>query len=199
VLFKDSEFTLDRDRVERFCDLMVDGGPRIAWTCSARVNCVDEPLLRKMAAAGCRVIQFGVESADPVVLDALKKKITIEKVREAFRAARAAGIRTVANLMVGTPRETGGSIEATLRLVREIRPDHLNVQALVVYPGTELHQTLHGRSPVDARESRRRRRKLLRSFYLRPGRIVGRVFSLDPQHWRENAAAAAQMMGIAKE
>lgn len=199
VLFKDSEFTLDRDRVERFCDLMADGGPRITWTCSARVNCVDEPLLRKMAAAGCRVIQFGVESADPVVLDALKKKITIEKVREAFRAARAAGIRTVANLMVGTPRETWGSIEATLRLVREIRPDHLNVQALVVYPGTELHQTLHGRSPVDARESRRRRRKLLRSFYLRPGRILGRVFSLDPQHWRENAAAAAQMMGIAEE
>jgi anaerobic magnesium-protoporphyrin IX monomethyl ester cyclase len=199
VIFKDSEFTLDRDRVERFCDLMTQGGPRVTWTCSARVNCVDEPLLRKMAAAGCRVVQFGVESADPAVLDALKKRITIEKVREAFRAARAAGIRTVANLMVGTPRETGGSIDATVRLVREIRPDHLNVQALVVYPGTELHQTLEGRSPVDARESRRRRRRLLRSFYLRPGRILGRIFSLDPQHWRENAAAAAQMLGIGSE
>jgi radical SAM superfamily enzyme YgiQ (UPF0313 family) len=199
VVFKDSEFTLDRYRVERFCDLMADGGPRVTWTCSARVNCVDEPLLLKMAAAGCRVVQFGVESGDPAVLDALKKKITIEKIREAFRAARAAGIATVANLMVGTPSETWGSIEATLRLVREIRPDHLNVQALVAYPGTEIHQTLQGQSPVDAREARRRRRKILRSFYLRPGRILGRVLSLDPQHWRENAAAAAQMMGIGGE
>lgn len=196
VVFKDSEFTLDRRRVARFCDLMTAGGPRVSWTCSARVNCIDGELLRKMAAAGCRVVQFGVESADPAVLDALKKGITIGQVRAAFRAAREAGIETVANLMVGTPRETRDSIEATLRFVREIRPDHLNVQALVVYPGTELHGTLQGRSPVDAAESRRRRRRLLRSFYLRPGRILGRILSLDPQHWRENAAAVAQMIGI---
>jgi len=199
VLFKDSEFTLDRDRVERFCDIMASGGPRVAWTCSARVNCVDAPLLLKMAAAGCRVIQYGVESGDPVVLEALKKKITVEKVREAFRATRAAGIETVANLMVGTPGETRDSVEATLRLVREIRPDHLNVQALVLYPGTELHRTLEGRSPVDAAEARRRRRRLLRSFYLRPRRILGRVLTLGRDHWRENAAAVAQMVGIGRE
>jgi radical SAM superfamily enzyme YgiQ (UPF0313 family) len=199
VLFKDSEFTLDRDRVERFCDLMAGGGPRVAWTCSARVNCVDEPLLRRMAAAGCRVIQFGVESADPAVLEALKKRITLDRVREAFRAARAAGIETVANLMVGTPGETRESIEATRRLVGEIRPDHLNVQALVLYPGTELHRSLAGRRPVDDREARRRRRRLLRSFYLRPRRILRRVFTLDPQLWRENAAAAAQMTGLGRD
>jgi len=199
VLFKDSEFTLDCDRVERFCDLMVAGGPRVRWTCSARVNCVDEPLLRKMAAAGCRVVQFGVESADPGVLRALKKGITVEKVRRAFLAARAAGIETVANLMVGTPGETRRSVEATLCLVREIRPDHLNVQALVLYPGTELHRTLEGRCPVDAGEARWRRRRLLRAFYLRPRRILGRVFTLRPEHWRENAAAAAQMMGLGRE
>ncbi len=196
VLFKDSEFTLDRRRVEGFCDIMTRGGPRVTWTCSARVNCVDGPLLRKMAAAGCRVIQFGVESADPAVLDALKKGITLEKVREAFRSTRAAGIETVANLMVGSPGETWGSIEATRRFIREIRPDHLNVQVLVPYPGTELHRTLQGQRLVNAEEARRRRRTLLRAFYLRPGRIFGRVFTLNPQHWRQNAAAAAEMLGI---
>lgn len=196
VLFKDSEFTLDRDRVERFCDLMIARGLRVSWTCSARVDRVDGPLLRRMATAGCRVIQFGVESADPAVLAALKKGIAGGEVREAFRSARAAGIETVANLMVGAPGETRGSIEATRRLVREIRPDHLNVQVLVAYPGTELHRTLQGRRPVAEAEARRRRRRLLRSFYLRPGRIVGRMLTLNPQHWRQNAAAAAQMLGI---
>lgn len=199
VLFKDSEFTLDRDRVERFCELMVAAGPPVTWTCSARVDRVDAPLLCRMAAAGCRVIQFGVESADPAVLAALKKGIPAEKVREAFRSARAAEIETVANLMVGSPGETRGSIEATRRLIREIRPDHLNVQILVAYPGTELHQTLRGRSPVAAAEARRRRRKLLRSFYLRPGRIAGRVVTLNPQRWRHNAAAAEEMLGIGDE
>jgi anaerobic magnesium-protoporphyrin IX monomethyl ester cyclase len=196
VLFKDSEFTLDRGRVERFCELMIAGGLRVSWTCSARVDRVDGPLLRRMAAAGCRVVQFGVESADPVVIGALRKGITAEKVREAFRSARAAGVETVANLMVGAPGETRGSIDATRRLVREIRPDHLNVQVLVAYPGTELHRTLGGRLAVTNAEARGRRRKLLRSFYLRPGRIAGRVLTLDPLRWRQNAAAAAEILGI---
>ncbi|HVO13273.1 MAG TPA: radical SAM protein [Vicinamibacteria bacterium] len=194
VLFKDSEFTLDRARTERFCDLLVSGGPRVAWTCSARVDRVDGPLLRKMAAAGCRVIQFGVESADPAVTAALKKRITVEQVRGAFRACRAAGIETVANLMVGTPEETEKSIASTLRLVREIRPDHLNVQRLVLYPGTELHRTLQGRSPVEDGEARRRRRRLLRAFYLRPTRVLARLFSTDARLWLENLAAAAQLL-----
>jgi radical SAM superfamily enzyme YgiQ (UPF0313 family) len=196
VLFKDSEFTLDRRRVEALCALMSRDGPAVTWTCSTRVTGVDGPLLRKMAAAGCRVIQFGIESADPAVLDALKKGITLEQVRDAFRSARAAGIDTVANLMVGSPGETWDSIKATRRLIREVRPTHLNVQALVPYPGTELHRTLMGQSLLDAAEARRRRRALLRSFYLRPGRILGRVFTLDPQRWHQNAAAAAEMLGI---
>jgi radical SAM superfamily enzyme YgiQ (UPF0313 family) len=196
VLFKDSEFTLDRGRVERFCELMIAGGLRVSWTCSARVDHVDGPLLRRMAAAGCRVVQFGVESADPAVIGVLKKGITAEKVREAFRSARAAGIETVANLLVGAPGETRDSIDLTRRLVREIRPDHLNVQVLVAYPGTELHRSLGGRLTVTDAEAKGRRRTLLRSFYLRPDRIAGRVFTLNGVRWRQNAAAAALMLGI---
>ena len=198
VLFKDSEFTLDRARVERFCELMREG-PRVSWTCSARVDALDEALLRRMVAAGCRVVQLGVESADPDVLRALRKGIRLDQVRSVFAAARAAGVETVANLMVGTPGETRDSIEATRRLVAEIRPDHLNVQVFVPYPGTELHRTLGGQSPVAAAEARRRRRRLLRSFYLRPRRVAGRVLALDRRHWRQNLAAAAEMLGLAQE
>jgi radical SAM superfamily enzyme YgiQ (UPF0313 family) len=198
VLFKDSEFTIDRARVDRFCDLMTDGGPRVTWTCSARVDRVDALLLRKMAAAGCRVIQFGVESADPAVLAALAKGIAGDKVREAFRSARAAGIETVANLMVGSPGETWDSIEATRRLVAELRPNHLNVQVLVPYPGTALHSTLAGRAPVPDEEARRRRLALLRSFYLRPGRIAERVLTTSPRAWQQNAAAAAELLGLGR-
>ena len=198
VLFKDSEFTIDRARVDRFCDLMIRDGLRVTWTCSARVDRVDAPLLKKMAAAGCRVIQLGVESADPTVLATLGKGIAEADVREAFRSAHAAGIETVANLMVGSPGETWRSIEATQRLLTQIRPDHLNVQVFVPYPGTALFDTLAGRSPVPSEEARRRRRALLRSFYLRPGRIAGRLFTTSPRAWRQNAAAAAELLGIGR-
>jgi radical SAM superfamily enzyme YgiQ (UPF0313 family) len=149
-----------------------------------------------MAVAGCRVVQFGVESADPQVLKALRKGIRPERVRASFAAARAAGIETVANLMVGTPGETWESIEATRRLVDQIRPDHLNVQAFVPYPGTELHRTLENQRPVSEEEAHRRRRRLLRSFYLHPRRIAGRVLTLQPRLWRQNLTAATQMLGL---
>ena len=66
------------------------------------------PLRGRRGGGGCRGTPFGVQSADPAVLDALKKGITLEKVREAFRSTRAAGVATVANLMVGSPGETWG-------------------------------------------------------------------------------------------
>jgi radical SAM superfamily enzyme YgiQ (UPF0313 family) len=142
------------------------------------------------------VIQFGVESADPGVLAALGKGISEGRILDAFRSARAAGIETVANLMVGAPGETWRSIDATRRFLAEIRPDHLNVQVLVPYPGTTLFDTLAGHSPVPSEEARRRRRALLRSFYLRPGRIAARVFTACPRAWWQNAAAAAELLGL---
>jgi anaerobic magnesium-protoporphyrin IX monomethyl ester cyclase len=198
LVFKDSEFTLDRGRVEAFCDLLGSKGPRVTWTCSSRVSNVDEALLRKMAAAGCRVVQFGVESADPRILQTLKKGITLDQVRRAFGAARAAGIETVANLMVGLPGETWESIRKARALIREIRPDHLNVQVLVRYPGTELYCTPVDPSLADPEEARRRRRALLRSFYLRPGPLLRRVATLDPHLWRQNLAAAIQIAGFGR-
>jgi radical SAM superfamily enzyme YgiQ (UPF0313 family) len=203
VVFKDSEFTLDRARTSRICDLLAGSGVRVSWTCSARVDRVDGPLLRRMAGAGCRVVQFGVESGDPEVLRALKKRITIEQIRAAFSWARDAGIATVANLMVGLPGETWRSIELTRSLIREIRPEHLNVQVLVPYPGTELGEELKwrqkgadnaisGAAPElpAPNEARRRRATLIRSFYLRPRQLLGRVLTLNPVRWRENLAAA---------
>jgi anaerobic magnesium-protoporphyrin IX monomethyl ester cyclase len=199
VLFKDSEFVLDRDRTVHLCDLLVREGTRLSWTCCARVDRLDAQLLESMAAAGCRVIQLGVESGDPAVLETLKKRITHDQVRDAFRSARAAGIRTVANLMVGVPGETRGSVEMTERLVREIRPDFLNVQMLVPYPGTELHEMLTGGAgrrldPIPSKEARRRQARLLRSFYLRPRRILGRVLTLNPRLWRQNLAATGELL-----
>jgi radical SAM superfamily enzyme YgiQ (UPF0313 family) len=210
VLFKDSEFVLDRNRVARFCELLGASGLGVSWTCSARVDRVDAALMEQMARAGCRVVQFGVESGDPDVLEGLKKKIDLAQVRLAFCAARTAGIETVANFLVGSPGETRASIEMTRRLIQEIRPTHLNIQILVAYPGTELYERLHagGASEppgapanaglVDPEEARWRRRTLLRSFYLRPDRLLSRAFTLDQLRWRQNLAGAKLFLGFGR-
>ena len=182
VLFKDSEFTIDRARVERFCDLMIAGG-------SARDLDLQRPRRprRRASAAedgGGRVPRDPARRrvGGPGRARRARARASADGERSERRsAARAAGIETVANLMVGVARRDAGARSRRRGgSSREIRPDHLNVQVFVPYPGTELHRTLDGRSPVPAEEARRRRRALLRSFYLRPGRVAGRVLTVEP-------------------
>src|SRR5438876_9827010 len=44
-------FTVDRRRVVAFCAAMIASGETFTWSCSARTDCVDEPLLELMAHA----------------------------------------------------------------------------------------------------------------------------------------------------
>lgn len=60
-----------------------------------RADQVDEELFRLMVQAGCKRVGFGVESGNQAVLDAIKKRQTLDDVRRAFRLAKAAGVQTM--------------------------------------------------------------------------------------------------------
>ncbi|MDI3281342.1 MAG: radical SAM protein, partial [Bacillota bacterium] len=62
VFFVDDIFTLDRRWVRQLLALLERLEYPLAWGCATRVDMVDPPLLQEMARAGCRAIQFGVES-----------------------------------------------------------------------------------------------------------------------------------------
>lgn len=135
---RDDTFTADRQRVLEFCRLLVEERLPILWNCQSRVNAVDEEMLCWMKRAGCECVQFGVESGSPRVLEALGKRITPDQVRRAALAVRRAGINLSIYLISGAPGETEEDLEATLRLIDDIRPADGQVSPLVYYPGTAL-------------------------------------------------------------
>ena len=53
-------FTVNRHKVREFCDAVQSRG--YTWKCSARMDCVDDDLLERMYAAGCRSVYYGVET-----------------------------------------------------------------------------------------------------------------------------------------
>ena len=65
------------------------------------------------------MLQFGVESGSPEVLERLGKGCDAELTRRVLRATAAAGIRNQVYLLFGVPSETEGEREATLALVEE--------------------------------------------------------------------------------
>jgi len=217
IMFKESEFTLDRARVREFCELLIREPRKTPWSCNGHVGLMDPDLLRDLRRAGCRLIQYGVESGDQGILDTLKKGITIAQVIETFRMTRKAGIRTVANIMIGNPGDTRETIARTIDLTKRIKADFANIQFCAPYPGTELYRLAAQKgwflsnedafrlrsdscsmnaTNIPTPELRMLFKKAYRSFYFRPAYIRRRIMSLNLEDWRTNVRGMLRLAGI---
>src|SRR3989344_2600196 len=135
-------FTHDIKWVNEFCDKIIERKLDIKWDCQSRVNAsaINLETLKKMRKAGCIQVEFGVESGSQKVLNTIKKGVVIEQTIEAFDLCREAGIRSMANFIIGHPYETYEDIEKTRRLARRIKADYAQFYIATPLPGTELYE-----------------------------------------------------------
>jgi radical SAM superfamily enzyme YgiQ (UPF0313 family) len=141
-IFWDDHFTTDRHRTVDICNLLLERQANIEWVCLARANTIDEELLKLMKKAGCREIQIGIESGSDRILKNVNKGVTTEEIRKAARMIRKSGLRWLAFLMVGFPGEDRADMEATMGLIYELKPDHVELSVCTPYPGTPLFDEL---------------------------------------------------------
>ncbi len=139
-LVYDDTFTVDRRRVVEVCEEILRRNLDIGWDIRARVDLVDMELLEKLAMARCERIHFGVEAGTDKILKVLRKGITVEDARNAFRWARKAGISTLAYFMIGSPGETREDILQTICLAKELNPDFVHITMTTPFPSTELYR-----------------------------------------------------------
>lgn len=83
VFIVDDTFVLARKSILTFCAEIERRGMEFDWGCYARVDLMDEELIRRMAAAGCRKVFYGVESGSDDVLEGIAKDTTVEMIVEA--------------------------------------------------------------------------------------------------------------------
>lgn len=140
IHFYDDDFTINMKRAAEICDEIIRRKVKISWSCTTRVDLVNEELLRKMKKAGCWLICYGVESADPEIIKRVQKGYTIDKIRESFRLTKKMGIRTIGYFMVGLPGETKESIERTIQFSKELDPDFVSWGITSLFPGSRLYE-----------------------------------------------------------
>ncbi|MGQ9517886.1 MAG: B12-binding domain-containing radical SAM protein [Anaerolineae bacterium] len=145
--FIDDLFTLDVKRLNVLLDMMIAEGLDIRWQCLARVDRVTPELLRRMAAAGCRQIHYGIESGDQEILERVGKRITLEQVRQAVRWTAEAGIRSKGYFMLGLPGDTEETMEQTIQFAASLDLDDAMFSLTTPFPGTRLWEELVARSP----------------------------------------------------
>ena len=85
-------FTVDKRRVAAFCEAMAASGEGFTWSCSARTDCVDEPLLELMVRSGCRSVFFGVEAGSRRMQKIIDKHLDPQRAEEIIDIAEKLGL-----------------------------------------------------------------------------------------------------------
>lgn len=108
----------------------------------ANRNTVSDEMFQRMKEANWTEVSFGIESASPRVLQAMKKSLTPEEASQAIAMARRAGIKTVfGNFMVGSWDEGWSDVLKTWRFVLTNDVEPL-FWVSTPYPGTQYAQNL---------------------------------------------------------
>lgn len=102
----------------------------------------DPAFTRHLAEGGCAMLQWGLETASPRLLEMMDKGVTAEQARQVLRSSAAAGIRNHAYLLFGLPTETDADREQTLDFVRsEAEAFHdLNASILNLPKRSPMHE-----------------------------------------------------------
>lgn len=141
ILVYDDTFTVNKERVFDICKEIIKRNLKFVWDIRARVDTVNEEMLKLLKQSGCQRIHFGVESGTEKILKILNKGITLPQVETAFAWCRKLGIETLGYFMLGSPTETKKDIYETMKFSRKIDPDYVHITILTPYPGTKLYQS----------------------------------------------------------
>ncbi len=140
IYFLDDTFTADRDRTMEIADMLSGRKKRIAFRIASRVDKVDRKMLKALKAAGLYSIGFGIESGVDEILKFNRKGITTEQVKAAVSWSREAGLETRGFFMLNLPGDTQKTTRETIRFIRELKLDLVNVQIAYPWPGSELRK-----------------------------------------------------------
>ncbi|MCA9602282.1 MAG: radical SAM protein, partial [Myxococcales bacterium] len=153
IAFRDPLWNFDRDRSLELADRLAPLGVR--WSAEMRADRLDEPLLARLARAGLRSMEIGVESVDREMLKRERRAPpSAEQITDVIATAKRHGIRVITNFMFGLPDDTREGIRASVGWAKELNPFAVQFTVATPYPGTTLETRTRGRLRVLAPEAR---------------------------------------------
>jgi len=189
----DQSFGSHAAHAREFCETIRDvGRGRFSWAASMRVDAIQPDLLQAMREAGCHTLLLGVETASQEVLDAHRKRTTVDGIQAGFALAREMGFRTLAHFIVGLTGEDEASLKRLVDFAIELDPDIAAFNVAAPAWNTSFGDHVRGEdwqlgegveiagpdaAPVweqpglPAESIIRMRDEAMRRFYMRPGYI----------------------------
>ena len=139
IYFSDELFVPNRAVRERLMELLIEKDLDLVWGCQTRLGVLNEEDLRLMYRAGCRWILFGIESADPDRLRAIKKGIDLAWADETVRWCKQIGITVQTSFIIGFPHEKPEEMQKTIDLAKRLQANMNVMNILTAIPNSEIY------------------------------------------------------------
>lgn len=126
-----------------------------------RTRTVDLDLLKRMRAAGCVNVQYGMESGSQRMLDVMEKNLSVQHNINAGKWTYEAGLFTSYAMVLGMPGECPETIQETIAFLKELTEflpeppySRTSMNRLEALPGTPVYEYgkvlgLIGRTPQE--------------------------------------------------
>ncbi|MBZ0273496.1 B12-binding domain-containing radical SAM protein [bacterium] len=147
--FFDSSFTTDKRRVIKICEEIINRKQKVYWAVRSRVDLITPEMLGYLKEAGCKRIYYGIESGNEEILETLKKKTTIKKIKDIVTETARHGIDTFGYFMVGNPGESPATVQQTIDLATSMPLDYAQFSKVTPMPATKLYDMMMKEGGVD--------------------------------------------------
>lgn len=140
LTFIDDTFNIPPKRFKEILRMMIKNKYKFRWNCYYRCDHGDEETIELMKEAGCEGVFLGVESGSNDILKKMNKTAKREDYLKAIPKLGEVGITTYTSLIVGFPGETYQTIQETIELIEEAKPDFFRAQLWYCDPITPIYR-----------------------------------------------------------
>ena len=149
----DAEFNLPASHADDVCREIIGRGlgEKMGWYAYASPVPFDGATAALYRKAGCRGINFGVDSADDGILRALGRDFGVGDLRRTAAACHEQGLVFMYDLLLGAPGETKESLSRTIHAMKRMSPHRVGAAlGIRVFPDTRLAEMILQSGPAES-------------------------------------------------
>ncbi|MCD6309715.1 MAG: B12-binding domain-containing radical SAM protein [Candidatus Eremiobacteraeota bacterium] len=141
-LFGHDHFMAKRSWVLELCHRLKNNKNKITFFSMGHFLNVDEETLKELSLAGCRILQFGLESMSENTQKFINKNLALDRVFPVLQLCSRYNIHGTLSVIVGIPREKEEDLDKTLHFLlraRQIPGCVPEIRLLAPMPGTPIY------------------------------------------------------------
>jgi anaerobic magnesium-protoporphyrin IX monomethyl ester cyclase len=143
--YADDVFSIHRSWTISYASELARRRIRLPFECISRAERIDDEVAEALKSLGCFRVWIGSESGSQRILDAMKRKVSVDQVRDAADRLRRHGIEVGMFIMLGYDGERIEDLQATVDHLKSTSPDIFLTTVSYPIKGTPYYEQVADR------------------------------------------------------